>query len=324
MRIIDSQVNSGKGPFGGDCNIDFYDSIAKTVGITDALVVPRPTHILNLEDYSETSCMWRIEDDEIIYETHVHGPELRIIENPSNPYSLKNDHTQDEIRDLNMNSSINYHLLPKFHPKLDTLAEVERVLSFPSSVGLKIQGLATQSIPTDVSNALVDLLNNLGKPLYVHTDYLNSNLKDRLEPNMSKIISKNTPTAWINWAEENDLESLYLAHLLRLDPVAAEMAQDSGIDILVGIGPDLLLQDEPERLAIESNNVLEDAFRMFDSEMLTFNTDFGWNIFRRGDWCRNWKRLSSRSSLSRLFERKLSGSDSQVFEKVLVDLQSFK
>jgi|SRR3989344_474128 len=285
IDFVDSQVNYGKSVFGPDCDLDYYDIKAREIGITRALVMPTITHELKISNLIERSCIWEKENDHITYTLHIlRGNNWEIKPAKSNPYSLMNFHTLEKIRELNRNSQIKYYFLPKVHPFLDTKEELERLLNEEETVGIKINGLATHTSPKDMPEWIVKIANEYDVVIFVHTDFLNPNLEDNRTPDYLKhIIHSNCPIGWLKWAQQYSPKKIYFAHLARMDDnVAREIYNLENISI--GIGPDIMLQDEPIRLKNSTNNILNDALKIFNFKQLMYSTDFAWNVFDRREW----------------------------------------
>jgi predicted TIM-barrel fold metal-dependent hydrolase len=283
--IIDCQVNYGNSLFGPNCDILYYDKKAQERGITHALVMPTLTHELKKRGLKEKSCIWEKSKDKIIYKNIIQlgGREKETI-NPQNPYKLMNKECSKKIDELNNNSKIQYFFIPKIHPFLDTSKEIESLLSNSQVKGLKLNGLASHVSPEDIPSWLPDLIKKYDKPLMVHTDYLNPNYDiSQIPPHLREIIKKNNPLSWLKWIEKNDSFKTYLAHLARFDKRAIEKINYLD-NIIIGMGPDLMLQTESARLKEPTSNILQDILRIINPDRLVFSTDFAWNVHTRENW----------------------------------------
>ncbi len=288
MEIVDCQVNYGKSLFGPNCKIEIYSKAAKKMGITRALIIPTLTHEIKIDSLVEKSCIWEETEKGLLYKKEIIEKKTgKVItrKNPKNPYQNMNNFVLNKIRELNKNLDIKYYFIPKIHPLLDTEKELERLIEEPETVALKIHGLATHTTPNQVPGWIVKLANSYSKPLFVHTDYLNKNFKDNRTPeSLKKIIYKNTPKDWLTWAELTKPHKLYLAHLVRMDMESIDKINKSK-NIVVGTGPDIMLEQEPWRLKQQpTENILYKALISINSKKLVFSTDFAWNVFKRGNW----------------------------------------
>lgn len=93
-EIIDAQVNYGDTPFGPDCDFETYNKNAEAIGITQAVIVPTPTHIHHTDKGTEVSCLWREGRKEIskrYYTENRSGDgQTNTVESPNNPYQQFN------------------------------------------------------------------------------------------------------------------------------------------------------------------------------------------------------------------------------------------
>jgi len=285
-EFVDSQVNIGKSVFGPNCDIDYYNKISSGLGITKAIIMPTLTHELKTSEFIERSCIWERKGSDTIYRREIFYPSGEIIReiNPENPYRFMNRYALKKIRNLNMNSQIEYFFIPKIHPILDTKEEIESLISEKEVVGLKINGLATYTSPNQIPEYIVRLTEEHHKPLLVHTDYLNPKFDDvRIPTNLRQIISKNTPKAWLDWAESIKPYKMFLAHLARMDKDSIDRVNNLE-NIVIGLGPDIMLQDEPMRLREPTTNILRDALMCINNKKLLFSSDFAWNVYDRTKW----------------------------------------
>ena len=140
----------------------------------------------------------------------------------------------------------------------------------------------------------------------IHTDYADPSDKS-LRPEMRKIMIESHPLKWIEWARAKNVR-MFLAHGLRLDPESATVVNGSD-NFIVGLGPDLLLQDEQSRLVTKTQNYLAKLFELFDEDKIAFNTDYRWNVRKRNDWnSLDWetpKRLEENKNKSDLSDHDL-------------------
>lgn len=285
MGIIDAQVNYGKSVFGPDCNLDIYIKNATFQGINKSIIIPTSTHEIETEGGIERACIWEEKNNKISYRKEVvNKDEILIIYNPKNPFYLMNNSTLKEIRNRNKNNtSIKLFFAPKVHPILCTYSSMKMFLAEPETVAIKIHGIASHISPSEIPEWLIKLSKEYDKPFIIHTDFFNVNFQDERIPSyLYNIISKNQPLQWINWAKKNEIRA-YLSHGLRLDETSAEEVNKSN-NLVVGMGPDLMLQDEPMRLKKQTDDYLADLVRIISPNKLVFSTDYRWNVRKRYEW----------------------------------------
>lgn len=246
-------------------------------------MIPTGTHELKLPDGTfEKSCLWFKDGEKVIFKRILSDSAGNTLEeqiNPLNPYALMNRSCYGVLKELNgKQDKIKFYFCPKLHPTLDTEEEVAIYLPFDEVVAFKIQGLSSYTSPTDIPRWFIDFLRINDKPIMIHTDYRIKERKDGLD----EIIKNNHAFEWAKWAVKNSLKT-YLAHGLCLDPLAIDVVNNSDL-FMVGVGPDLMLNQERNSLAIQNVDYLTYLFNHVQHKKICFNYDYRWNVHRRGDW----------------------------------------
>jgi len=284
FEIIDSQINYGEDVFGPNSDLETYLYHAPFRGITKAILIPTPTHTLQLEDGTkEKSCVWFIENENLVFKRIiVEGEKEKQEINPLNPYQRMNLYSLQNVKHYNeIQNKIKFYFAPKIHPILDNPDTLIEFLQEPSTIAIKINGLATHTTPQNIPEWLIELSKEYDKPFIIHTDYLDSDA-NWVNKEISHLIRSNSPYMWAQWAKKKGVKAC-LAHGLRLDPLAADVVNSSN-NLIVGLGPDKLLENEQERLVIKNQNYLETLFNLVDENKIIFSTDYRWNVFDRGKW----------------------------------------
>ncbi|MEK6917770.1 MAG: hypothetical protein AABW51_02375 [Nanoarchaeota archaeon] len=282
-KIFDSQMNLGRNVFGPDSTIEDYLDNAHAEGVIKTIAIPTGTHELRLPSgIIERSCLWSKDYKGIVFRRILLNENGDILEeqtNPTNPYSLMNAFCYANISELNnKQNKIMFYFCPKLHPTLDTEDEVSKYLPLKEVVAFKIQGLSSYTTTKDVPYWLIRLLKTSHKPLMIHTDYRAKKRADGLD----EIVKGNRASAWANWAVQNNLKC-YLAHGLCLDAKAIDIVNNSEL-FMVGLGPDLMLNQEKNSLAIYNVDYLTFLFSKVKPEKICFNYDYRWNVLKRGEW----------------------------------------
>ena len=283
IKIFDSQMSLGKNVFGPDSNIEDYLDNAYNMGVVKTIMIPTGTHELELPDGNiERSCIWFNESGKILFKRLLldnFGTLLDEQTNPVNPYLLMNKFCYESLKKINKKQKkIRFYFCPKIHPILDKEEEVVNYFSLKEVIAFKIQGISSYTSPKDVPNWLIDFIKTSNKPLMIHTDYRVKEKKDGLD----KIIRDNRASEWAKWAVHNNLRT-YLAHGLCLDPLAIDIVNNSDL-FMVGLGPDLMLNQEKNSLAPQNIDYLTYLFDNIHHEKICFNYDYRWNVSKRGNW----------------------------------------
>lgn len=293
--IVDCQINNGLTYKGPNNNLSIYDKIAKNLGVTHALVLPTSTHVLDFGEFREESCIWEDSPTGVRYFKRIkpHNGEIREEDNPKSPSAIMNTLTLEKIRSLNRVSSIKYFFIPIVHPVLDTSEDLENFLSEKETVAIKIHGLSTHTTSNDIPEWIVTLANKYNKVVYIHTDFLNPSYEQSKNPTaLVKIIEKNTPKSWLDWSMSKKVQKLHLSHLVRMDydTMHAINALDN---VVVGTGPDLMLQNEPHRLKNPTDDIFFDALRHLSDKRIVFSSDYAYNVKSRNHWSESdWQSIT--------------------------------
>ena len=298
IKILDMQVNYGKSVFGPNSYLEKYLYNAINIGIKEAVIIPTLTHELQIsQNIKEQSCIWVKRDDKVIFlrkYLNKRGEIINIEFNPRNPYKRMNNHTLELIKKIDKKYKyFKLYFCAKIHPLLDEPSYVKELLENPYVIGLKLNGLATHTDPSLVPQWLINLIKKYNKPLFVHTDYLKNGKIWRKNKKLSNLIRKNSAYSWVLWAKYNNIKT-YLAHGIRLDPRAAEIVNNSE-NMIVGLGPDLLLEREDERLYIDlyGKKYLDVLFQLLNEDKVVFSTDYAWNVKKRDLWENlDWETIS--------------------------------
>lgn len=287
-EIIDAQVNYGDTPFGPNCDFETYRQNAESIGITQAIIVPTPTHIRETEEGTEISCLWRegkadISERYYAEVQHLDGS-TEAIDAPRNPYRQFNLSVLEFVRNSNdARNSIRLHFAPKIHPLLDDKDALEELLD-EETVCLKIHGIASHSEPDVFPQWLPELARHHDLPLLVHTDFLKpeEQASSPKQATLNELYRRNNPMAYIQWALRHNVR-MVINHGARLDPEAIHIVNNEE-NLIMAYGPDSLLDAEQERLVLQTNDYAKTLFEYADPDKVMFSNDYRWNVADRNAW----------------------------------------
>ena len=282
-NVFDCQVNYGKSAFGPNCDLDTYMTYAPKE-ITKVLLIPTLTHITTYDDgITETSCVWSRKDNSTIYSTELFEENHNIVNilNPTNPYRKMNIFTLKKVHALNNTTSLNkkFYFAPKIHPILDNIHALEDMLDNDVVKALKINGLASACGPKDIPKWLINISKTYDLPLFVHTDFNNVTSNFNF---LSYLMNINNPHDWYEFALQNNIK-IILAHGARGDLTTLRKINKTN-NIFVGLGPDLMLNAEKDRLLLKEKDYLSEVLLNCSSKKLLFCTDYRWNVENRLNW----------------------------------------
>lgn len=285
--IVDMQVNLGRTAFGPNCDFETYYEQAQKLGITKAMIVPTPTHILQTPEGEETSCLWRPEKDvsQRYYKEVKKNDVVEIIDNPARPYHGFNRHILQFVKAFNeRRETLRLFFAAKVHPFLDDPACLEGLLE-DELVCLKIHGIASHSSPDTFPARFNEFLRHHNLPVLVHTDWYAGEIGEDMSPHaraLHELYRKNSPIAYIHWAMKNRLK-VCINHGARLHQESIHIINNEP-DLMMGYGPDSLLDAEQDRLAVPTNDYAASLFEHASPEKVMFSTDYRWNANGRNQW----------------------------------------
>ena len=163
---------------------------------------------------------------------------------------------------------------------------MEELLSY-NPKGLKVHGISTGLYDLDIINPnLLKVISKSNVPLAVHTDYC-----DNISSGIDKLYFANNPLNWIKLLSKYDIRG-YLIHGCRLSKECSYILKQNKGQFLAGISPDLLLNNEPERLMKNTDNYLRDLLNLYDEDTLSFDIDYNWNYTDRITYTGDYNQLN--------------------------------
>lgn len=286
--IVDMQVNIGKTAFGPNCDFETYHAKTQELGITKAMIVPTPTHIFQTTIGEETSCLWKPNanpSQRYYKELRKESSEIEIIDNPRHPYQAFNQHILQFVKAFNESrQKLRLYFAAKVHPFLDDPQCLEGLLD-DNLVCLKIHGIASHSHPNIFPQWLDEFLRHHNLPVLVHTDWYEGEIGEQMSPYvraLHELYRENSPLAYIHWALRNKLK-VCINHGARLHNESIHIINNEP-DLMMGYGPDSLLDAEWDRLAMPTVDYAAALFEHASPDKVMFSTDYRWNVDGRNQW----------------------------------------
>lgn len=286
--IVDMQVNFGKTAFGPDCDFATYYKSAQKLNITRAMIVPTPTHLFQRGNDEETSCLWRpnANPSERYYKEFRSGNSDAIISNnPRHPYQDFNRHVLEFVKIFNESRErLKLYFAAKVHPILDDHECLEGLLD-DNLVCIKIHGIASHSYPEVFPDWFNEFLRHHNLPILVHTDWYEGEIGPQLSPHakaLHGLYQKNSPLSYIRWALKHKLK-VCINHGARLHQESIHIINNEP-DLMMGYGPDSLLDAEQDRLALPTTDYAATLFEHASPEKVMFSSDYRWNVNGRNQW----------------------------------------
>ena len=253
-----------------------YRKIASKNEISEVMFCPctSPVIINKIKNSAIAYCLWEYSNGKFNYYSQtVENGKITKSDIPYNPYEVINDRLFNYTKSLNEDFKINF--VPAINLYFDTKEYLEELIS-KKPKALKVHGISTGIYDLNkIDKELLELISSSGIPLVIHTDYCN-NPKSPIE----KLYYENNPINWINLLLRYDIKG-YLAHGCRLSKECSDILKNYKGQFLVGISPDILLNNETERLMSNTDNYLEDLLNIFDEDLLSFDIDYNWNYTDR-------------------------------------------
>ena len=253
-----------------------YKKLALKNEISEVMFCPctSPVIINKKTNSAIAYCLWEYINGRFNYYSEI-VKDGKIIKNDIsyNPYKVINERLSNYINSINEDFKINF--VPAINLYFDTKEYLEELIS-KKPKALKVHGISTGIYDLNkIDKELLELISSSGIPLVIHTDYID-NPKSPIE----KLYYENNPINWINLLLRYDIKG-YLAHGCRLSKESSDILKNYKGQFLVGISPDILLNNETERLMSNTDNYLEDLLNIFDEDLLSFDIDYNWNYTDR-------------------------------------------
>jgi len=153
--------------------------------------------------------------------------------------------------------------------------KLEKYIEMYNPLALKIHMKSDNSNPDLISLAWIRIIKKYDLPIIVHTDYSKNN-----NSNLEKLKNLNSSLNWMLFFEKYDIKG-YLTHGARLNKYVLENINKSN-NILIGIGPDLLLKNYSPKCLEQRGEYLKILYDNVDPSKLVFDIDFNWNIDLNG------------------------------------------
>lgn len=266
FEIIDAHSHIGYDYIFGNSDINDYVEFCRRNKITKGNVMPQPNPVYHINGRIVPCISLKYIDGKIQYDTYNHNNE--------NPYEYINYYYYMKcmsIKDFDIN------FIPLVHPILDTTEYLEKLISGMHPNALKIHGIGSGISPNDIPDEFVQIVRKYDLPIIVHVECdTRSNTNHTEQKRYMKRV--NNAYDWAEFLVDNGLRGL-LTHGLALDKRAIDLVKDNR-GIMIGIGPDLLISNQPHRLKIQgdSSNYLKMLKENISPDQIVFDIDFNWNI----------------------------------------------
>lgn len=188
----------------------------------------------------------------------------------NNPYEIINYKINEYLQDYS-----DYYFVPAINLMFDTQEYISDLI-MKGVPAFKCHGISVGLDSFDkIDKRLLKLLSKYDIPLVIHTDY-SRNDRSPIE----KLYRTNSPLEWIKLLRKYDIRG-YLVHGCRLSIECANILEKCKGQFMAGISPDLLLNNEQERLFINTDDYLKSLLDMYSDDVLCFDIDYGWNVEKR-------------------------------------------
>lgn len=184
-----------------------------------------------------------------------------------------NKKVDEEIKKTNDDS---YKFVPTVSPVYTSPKKLEEYIQLYKPLAFKIHMRADNSNPSLISNDWIKILKKYNIPLIVHTDYSkDSKTKKDILKNLNSSLN------WMLFFQKNDIKG-YLTHGARLNKEVFEKINKTD-NILIGMGPDLLLQKYSSSALEQQGDYLKILYDNVNPDKLAFDIDFNWNLDNDGN-----------------------------------------
>lgn len=264
--IVDAHSHIGIDHIFGTSTLEDYIKFCRKNGITCGNVMPQPNPAYIMQGKIIPCMSWKYEKGTIKYDTYDHSNE--------NPYKYINYYYYKQCKEV---KDINVNFIPLVHPVLDTTEYLEKLIKDLQPLAIKIHGIGSGISPKDITQELITLLKKYDLPIITHVE-CDTRINTSHSEGKKYIKKINNAYDWANFLVRNNLRGI-LTHGLALDEQAIYLVKHNR-DIMIGIGPDLLISKQPHRLKKEGNSqqYLQMLKESIPVSQIVFDVDFNWNI----------------------------------------------
>lgn len=276
-RIIDSHSHFGRDaffPVQGKPSI--YIQNAKKIGITDVIAMPVPCPKV-IDDKKECILLQNIyKSDNIIehYKVEIFNGKSQMIPHTkgTNPYRIINADLYDFVRRQN---ELKFYYVPLMHPYFYSIED----MVYQKNIGakaFKIHGVAGGFEPNKIDVEFFRVMELLNIPLIIHVD---NNPKCYIQ-------QANSPEKWLNVLKNYNIKAMF-THAMRLQQESIDVINNDS-RYITGLGPELLLQSDENRLLVKTDDYYKECFKRFRFDKMVFDVDYPWNIHSFKDITLDW------------------------------------
>lgn len=261
--------------------IEKYLEIQKNYNISHSFIMPCPCPIDEISKIAPV--VWKMQNGKLNYSQMDTKNKAIIGESIPNSYMKINDYYKNLL-----NPFSNISFVPLVHPLLDSLEYINNLLICGVKI-VKIHGVAAGVLPENINPEFFKLLSSYKASIIIHTDF---DVKNNSP--ISILRNSNSPYAWIKLLTKFGIKG-YLTHGARLDETSLSLVNDNDL-FLIGISPDLLLNEEKNRLLM-NGDYLNKLLNITKIEKLAFDVDYPWNIDSRNNFKLDFNLITRLSKL---------------------------
>ena len=265
-KIIDAHSHIGYDYKFGNSKLNEYIAFCKRNGITIGNLMPQPNPAYTINGKKVPCVMWEYNNGKVLYDTYNHKNE--------NPYKYLNYYYYYQCRKIK-DFTINF--IPLVHPILDRIEYLEEMITVMKPNAIKLHGIGGGFGPKDIPQKFIDFVKKYDIPIVTHIE-CDTRKNTNYSEQKKYIKSINNAYDWARFLVDNKISGI-LTHGLALDERAINLVRDNP-NIMIGIGPDLLISNQPHRLKIrdDSNLYLQILKERIPVSQIVFDVDYNWNI----------------------------------------------
>ncbi len=265
-EIIDAHSHIGYDYKFGTSKLSEYIDFCKRNGITVGNLMPQPNPAYTINGNVVPCMTWEYNDGRISYDTYNHKSE--------NPYKYINYYHYYQCRNI---KGITINFIPLVHPILDRIEYLEEMINIMKPNAIKLHGIGGGFGPKDIPKQFIEFIKKYNIPIITHIEC--DTRKDTNHSEQKKYIkSINNAYDWARFFTNNRITGI-LTHGLALDERAINIIRNNP-NIMIGIGPDLLISKQPHRLNTQDNSssYLQMLKEKVPVDQIVFDVDYNWNI----------------------------------------------
>lgn len=280
--FIDTHSHIGIDYYFKGAKLEDYDAFCVQNKIDKSVLMPMPWPVYNQGNKEIVPLIWEHENFRKInyYKLIIENETIKKEPANKNPYQCINEFY---LKLICKDFETKLYFAPLIHGVLDEPYYLEKLLLNKNVVATKMHGFSGGFFKDDVKKELIEVIKAFDIPIIFHTSVYNYNYGYGAETRYWR--NKCSPKDWAEFIIKYDLKGV-LNHGACLDLETIKLVNKNP-NIMIGIGPDLDISQDPFKVSLEKNTFLKEGYlnllkKYVNPDRLLFDVDYNWNVDQTG------------------------------------------